>query len=780
MTALTRPGISETTLRSAEIRFSDYPEKGSIEIPYWTPEGEMTHFKRYRLPSVRANGQKYHQEPGSGVYAYFPPRFFRRRVEPPFGLATASVVLIEGEFKALSLLELGVYTIGLPSFFVYIKDDDGRRRFLSDLQKAFSKEIKTIYFIGDADTCTNFEFSRSAAFLARNAYQAQVLLPRIPFGGPKGIDDCKAETGAEFASFFAGLIKDAITLDRKCDETSLAFVLLEREQERIKALKGMEFERQSKRVVKMVGAAQSVGETDATARLHKLGAKVIGISEDALRRAIKTEQAKSKAHSDVEKGQQSALFQQLFTEFGPPAYRDAKDRLSRINERFFAELIARENEIVHDADDQKFYLYNPENGRWERRSVHAIKNQLSNRIRQAEREWEAYNGISQLDTEPNRRDIISLLRGVVEKTDYFVNRPHAIHAANCMLVFEDGDVVRKPFGPEFRSRNQLTVAYDPDAKWDRFEKELLRPALDDDDFITIQKMFGLLVLGRNRPQRIFILTGPGNTGKTTVCLIAQGLVGQNNCAELRTNQLEGRFEMARLLNKTLIFGADVAANFLMTESAYRLKSIVGGDPMVGERKNSNEDFRFKGDINAIITANVRLLIKLHGDFDKSAWFRRLCLINFCREPLKKRIANFDQVLLKEEGSGILNFAIQGLRAYYKDQESKGDICLSEAQVQRIEKLLSESDGLRRYITEELVEDGGDGVTSNEIVIGYAKYAKAKKWMIQSRRTIESMTQDLVLEVWGIGQDNHVKRGDKKVRGYPGLRMRATTELDPDE
>lgn len=293
-------------------------------------------------------------------------------------------------------------------------------------------------------------------------------------------------------------------------------------------------------------------------------------------------------------------------------------------------------------------------------------------------------------------------------------------------------------------------------------------------------MFGLLVLGRNRPQRIFILTGLGNTGKTTVCLIAEGLVGRDNCAELRTNQLEGRFEMARLLNKTLVFGADVAANFPMTESAYRLKSIVGGDPLVVERKNSNEDFRFKGDINALITANVRLLVKLHGDFDKSAWGRRLCPINFDRKPLKKRITNFDQVLLKEEGSGILNFAIEGLRAYYKDEQSKGDICLSEGQIQRVEKLLSESDGLRKFITEELVEEDGKDSSSDELVAGYALYAKAKGWRTPRRRTIENQSQDLILETWAIPQSHNLRRDGKICRGYRGLRCRAESELDPSD
>jgi len=141
-----RPGISVHILLSAEIKYSDYPEPGSIEIPYWTSNGELTRFKRWRLPMVRANGQKYYQEPNSAVYAYFPPGFYRRQSDNLFGLGTNSIVLVEGEFKALSLLELGLYTIGLPSFNIYLRDENGYRRLLRDLQVTFSRQkIRRIF-----------------------------------------------------------------------------------------------------------------------------------------------------------------------------------------------------------------------------------------------------------------------------------------------------------------------------------------------------------------------------------------------------------------------------------------------------------------------------------------------------------------------------------------------------------------------------------------------------------------------------------------------------------
>jgi hypothetical protein len=286
-----RPGISETTLIAAGVQYSDYPEEGSIVIPYWTREGEMTEFKRWRLPSERANGQKYHQEPGTGVYVYYPPGFYRRNgIDGKFGLSRDALVLVEGEFKDLSLLELGIYSIGLPSFVVYTNDENGNRQLLRDLQVTLSKEKpKEIYFLGDSDTATNFEFARQAAFLSGAAFPSQVLLPRIPISRPKGIDDCKEDLGEEFGEFFTELITTAIPLDRKINETALALMLLERELNHLKALQGPERERQFRRLVQLVGAAQRCGETNATARVRKLIAKLLGITATELKAAVKAE-----------------------------------------------------------------------------------------------------------------------------------------------------------------------------------------------------------------------------------------------------------------------------------------------------------------------------------------------------------------------------------------------------------------------------------------------------------------------------------------------------------
>ena len=379
-------------------------------------------------------------------------------------------------------------------------------------------------------------------------------------------------------------------------------------------------------------------------------------------------------------------------------------------------------------------------------------------------------GWGRLNTDHNRRGIVALLRGRVEKRDYFANRPWAIHCQNTMVVMENGIACAVPFSQKFRSRNQLQVCYDHNAKCPRFVEELLQPAVSPDDIALLQKMFGLIVLGVNRPQRIWILSGAPNTGKTTLGRLITHLIGHWNYAELRTEHLSGRFETSRAFGKTLLFGPDVKSHFLESDGAYRLKSLVGGDPLNAERKCSNQDFPFFGDLNVLITSNARLLVRLEGDV--GAWLRRLVIIVYNGTPPTKRIDQFYKVLLQEEGPGILNWAIEGLIAYEKDHTQIGDVILTPEQKARVSGLLTESDGLRQFINEEIVASPAQDLSREEIMAQYALYAKKRGWRPLKTSLAASQVRDVILELFGIPEINSVKRNDKSTRGYHGICLKS--------
>jgi P4 family phage/plasmid primase-like protien len=644
-------------------------------------------------------------------------------------------------------------------------------------------EDRAHLFLGDTDTTTNFEFSRQAVFLAQALPGIPIYLPRIPLNEPKGIDDCREVMGTAFRVFFRKQIERSIVVWPKFSALSVAILLLEREQSALSSLQGSTRELVYARIVKLCAAAQRVELFTANmSRLTELASAILGIGKREMAHAIREEvdgqklRARTEAQADTVA--RDAQLRELVSRFGPPAHINKDRELVRINEAFWAGWFAAEYQIIHAAEEERFYVYNPSNGVWERRTVHAIKLILSERIRRAAREWNGYHSLALFDTEPQRRDIVALLRGMVEQKKFFENRPWAIHTQNTMMVLEDRRVRPVAFSPTFRSRNQLSVAYDPSAECKRFHQELLEPAVSAEDATLLQKMLGLMVLGINRPQRIFILSGAPNTGKTTLGRLITNLIGVWNYAELRTEQLAGRFETSRAYGKTLLFGPDVKANFLQSAGAYRLKSLVGGDPMDGEKKNSNEDFPFAGDLNALITTNCKLLVRLQGDY--GAWYRRLIIIQYDGQAPAKRIDQFHRLLLETEGSGILNWAIEGLVEYEKDHGVNGDIALTEAQQNRVSALLSESDGLRQFLSSEIVDCGEGDLSSDEIVGRYAGYAKARGWRPLRATIVQTQVRDLLFELFGVSQSHSLQRDGEACRGYRGLRFREPGETDPEQ
>ena len=197
---------------------------------------------------------------------------------------------------------------------------------------------------------------------------------------------------------------------------------------------------------------------------------------------------------------------ELYTEWvvshGPALWRSSERKTpQRLNEPFWAEYLSLERLLVWERDERTFLCYNASNGLWEPETAQTIKARLSDQIEKADSQWPDCRGINRLNTEGGRSAVIELLRGKIEQRDFFVDRPMAIHCQNTMLRIERGQIIPVPFAAEFRSRNQLTVAYEPQAACPRFLGQLLAPAVSAPNIKLIQKMMGLMLLGKNRSSR---------------------------------------------------------------------------------------------------------------------------------------------------------------------------------------------------------------------------------------------------------------------------------------
>ena len=466
----------------------------------------------------------------------------------------------------------------------------------------------------------------------------------------------------------------------------------------------------------------------------------------------------------------------LASEYGQPFYVSKEGRVTGINERYWAGLYARENRVVYDPDEKSFYLYDQEKGLWQGVTSESIRETISARILEASREAGQFTLEIQI-TQTKLKAVVSALMGIAEKRGVFRVKQRFIHVANGVIRFaEDGDVQFGGFAPEDYSRNQSPFGFEPEAECPRFLNELIYPAVSPDDADLLQRWAGLALFGYNLPQRFLILDGTPNGGKGTLVRIIQALVGVENTYQLRTECLYERFETYRYRGKTLLIGPDVPGDFLMRKGASMLKVLVGGDPMSAEGKGLNGDFAMFGTFNMVMTCNSRLRIRLEDD--AGAWRRRLLVVRYEKPPPAKRILDFHETLLREEGSGILRWALAGFVKLQAEFRERGDFTLSDDQRGRIDSLLAESDSLRLFVKERLERHAYGDVTTGEFQQAYAEFCADKGWNALPITVVERNAGDVMLDAWQVPKNHCIERdGKKSNRGWKKVRLTGAATLD---
>ena len=463
----------------------------------------------------------------------------------------------------------------------------------------------------------------------------------------------------------------------------------------------------------------------------------------------------------------------LAKEYGQPFYTNKDGKVNGINERYWAALYARENRVLFDPDEKSFYRYTADTGLWETITPESIREVISCRILEISREAQQFTLEIQI-TQTRLNAVVSALKGIAEQRGAFKVKQRFIHVANGVIRFaDDGDIQFGGFAPEYFSRNRSPFEFQPDAECPRFLNELIHPAVEPDDADLLQRWAGLALFGYNLPQRFLIVDGTPNGGKGTLVRIIQALVGAVNTYQLRTECLQERFETYRYRGKTLLIGPDVRGDFLMERGASMLKVLVGGDPISAEGKGLNGDFQMFGTFNIVVTCNSRLRLRLEGD--SGAWRRRLLVVRYEKPPPAKRVLDFDHVLLRDEGSGILRWALAGFVKLQSEFAEIGDFKLTEAQRGRVDSLLAESDSLRLFVAAQLERHEYDNVTSAEISQAYAEFCADKGWNALPTSVVERTLPDIMLEQFHVTKSNSIERdGKKSNRGWRRVRLKAPT------
>ena len=329
----------------------------------------------------------------------------------------------------------------------------------------------------------------------------------------------------------------------------------------------------------------------------------------------------------------------------------------------------------------------------------------------------------------------------------------------------------KEHSPDFRSLWRSDIVYDPKAVPERFIAELLTPALSQDQIEILQMYVGQCLFGQNTSQTFLLLTGTAGAGKSTLASLIEKLIGRPNYGTIRLGHTNGRFELSRLIGRSLLTAKDVPPNFLSQSGGANLKALTGDDFMEVEFKNSNAINEIRGSFNVIITSNSILRLNIASDID--AWRRRILWLDYRNAPVKEKIANFADTLFQKEGSGILNWALEGLM---KLSKNGWQIQKSFEQQKQIDFLLKSSDPVRTFVKNFICVSATEVVTTDEIVTAYNHVSEHYRWDLITRRMLELQLKSLLPEIHNALPSNTIVRRGKRLRGYLGVQLQLPNEF----
>jgi hypothetical protein len=250
---VTRDGVTSVTLAANGIYQPDetelelkwgYKKGPGFIIPYFDRNGVLIIDGKIPFGRLRRDDTFLKEE--EKKYGVKPAKYLQRPYTEPhlyiprgFDINyTDSLVIVEGEIKALSLVEAGIPALGIGGFYSF-QNKGSLLPETEDLLK--SLRPKRLFFLGDGDTSHNWQFSDGAVKMVVMATPLWspppwVLLPRIPIDSAKGIDDIRHELGPKFPAFWQSIVDTAVLISPQTDRNRLCLFLLEREIKEIATL----------------------------------------------------------------------------------------------------------------------------------------------------------------------------------------------------------------------------------------------------------------------------------------------------------------------------------------------------------------------------------------------------------------------------------------------------------------------------------------------------------------------------------------------------------------
>ena len=226
--------------------------------------------------------------------------------------------------------------------------------------------------------------------------------------------------------------------------------------------------------------------------------------------------------------------------------------------------------------------------------------------------------------------------------------PDLLTCQNGVLRISTGELL--DHGPNFYTTSAVSYAYDPDAEAPVWRYFLGGLSAEIEPFL--QEWAGYCLTTDTSHELAVWLYGPPGGGKSTYLAGLLAMLGKR-AGRLSLRDIEqSRFALADLPGKTLVIATEQPSHYVAATDV--LNSVISGEPVAAERK-----FRDSVTITprAKICWAMNVLPRVDAD---DGLFRRVRVVKFDAIPEEDRDPQVKENIA-QEGAGILNWALEGLR-----------------------------------------------------------------------------------------------------------------------
>jgi P4 family phage/plasmid primase-like protien len=294
-----------------------------------------------------------------------------------------------------------------------------------------------------------------------------------------------------------------------------------------------------------------------------------------------------------------------------------------------------------------------------------------------------------------------------------------IPVLNGLLNLSTG--TQRDFTPDKIFTFKIQAKYNPTKKSERWLKFLEEVLPVEEDRLALQEYAGYCLYPKFPFHKMAFLVGSGRNGKGVFVRTIQSILGVENVANIRLDQLNGgnRFAATNLYGKLMNISSEPSTRWpLQTEL---LKQLTGEDWLDGEVKGKQNPVRFQPFAKHFVLAN-----KLPKVNDTSVgWWERVLIViweqTFTEENGKQVVSLENNWLTEDDDrSGILNWLIEG----WKRLNANGRFTQSKTMREAMIQFKRASDPIAAFLAEECEHGPDYYMLRDAFYDAYKDYAKS--------------------------------------------------------